>query len=329
MGACSPAGARRARVPLMALRGLFGPRWAGSTSPPRPSALVRVRSLGDARRESLGKLPERHPSRARQPRRQEPLALRPVARRRGGRRTIEQVPERTLNLPLPAPAGFGPRAARGTPRGQHTRSPRPTRHPAGAVKSPECRRRLHGGRSHRHPPDRLMLGRLIRRAFCTARGRSPRMRQSSRQFGTRRVRAPRAAIRRAGVGAVRRQRRPDADVARHSPLRSAAPDGADPVEGHRDIIHGERPQQLNDYQDTRGQRRTLSASRPLEAPTGKRVTSVLPRSAHPSTPGRARHRLAVVFMLVIRKMAQFVHGRFRMPTYAVTHRLRADTDLLL
>ena len=95
---------------------------------------------------------ERHPSRARHRRRQELLARRPVARRGGGRRTIEQVPERTLNLPLPAPAGFGPHAARGTPRGQHTRSPRPTRHPAGAVKSAECRRPLHRGRSHRHRP---------------------------------------------------------------------------------------------------------------------------------------------------------------------------------
>ena len=329
MGACSPAGARRAREPLMALRGLFGPRWAGSTSPPRPSALCP------------GSVARRCPQRiARQATRTTPFARSTTSAsgtsRSSASRSATRRPPNYRTGPRantePALAGtrrVWPPCRSGTPRGQHTRSPSPTRHPAGAVKSPECRRRLHGGRSHRHPPDRLMLGRLIRRAFCTARGRSPRMRQSSRQLGTRRVRAPRGAIRRAGVGAVRRQRRPDADVARHSRLRSAAPDGADPVEGHRDIIHGERPQQLNDYQDTRGQRRTLSASRPLEAPTGKRVTSVLPRSAHPGTPGRARHRLAVVFMLVIRKMAQFVHGRFRMPTYAVTHRLRADTDLLL
>jgi len=111
-------------------------------------------------------------------------------------------------------------------------------------------------------------------ASSTARGRSPRMRQSSQQLGTRQVRAPTGALRRAGVGAVRRQRRPDANIARHSRLRSAAPDGADPVGGHWGIIHGERPQQLNDNQDHPIQRRTLSASRRLEAPMGNGVTSV-------------------------------------------------------
>lgn len=99
----------------------------------------------------------RHPLRARRPRCQEPVIRQPVARRGGGRRTIEQAPERTLNLRSPAHAGLS-RCRSGTPPGQHSRSPRPTRHPAGAVKPAERRRRLHGGRSHRHPPGRLMLG---------------------------------------------------------------------------------------------------------------------------------------------------------------------------